>query len=132
MSSLVLSTATRFLMTLLLLFSAFVLLRGHDAPGGGFIGGLVAAAAFALHLFAEDARAARRALRVEPRTLIAAGLLTAAASGVPSVLAGDPFMAGRWGRVGGVELGTPLLFDVGVYLVVLGATLTIVFSLAED
>ncbi|HMN02746.1 MAG TPA: MnhB domain-containing protein, partial [Geobacter anodireducens] len=66
MQSLFLATAVRLLLPLLLLFSLFLLLRGHNEPGGGFVGGLVAAAAFALHALAHGVAAARRVLRVEP------------------------------------------------------------------
>jgi len=134
MISLILRTATRFLITLLLLFSVFLLLRGHNDPGGGFVGGLVAAAAFALYTIAYDVAAARRALWFEPRTLIATGLLAAAGSGLTAFAAGRPFLTALWGTLqlaDPVAVGTPLLFDAGVYLVVVGATLTIIFSLAE-
>jgi multicomponent Na+:H+ antiporter subunit B len=133
--SYILSTATRYMLPLLLLFSIFLLHRGHNEPGGGFVGGLVASAAFALYTIAYSVHDARRALRVNPRTLIAVGLLTATVSGVVGLLAGEAFLTGLWSTfsvpaVG--KLGTPLLFDVGVYLTVLGVTLTIVFVLAED
>ena len=59
-------TAARLLMPLLLLFSVFLLLRGHNEPGGGFVGGLVAAAAFALYAIAFGTRRARQALVVSP------------------------------------------------------------------
>ena len=75
MTSLILSTAARYLLPLLLLFSFFILIRGHNEPGGGFIGGLVAAAAFALNAIAFDVGSTRRTLRIDPRTLIPAGLL---------------------------------------------------------
>ncbi len=65
MTSLILSTATRYMLPLLLLFSIFLLLRGHNEPGGGFVGGLVAAAAFALYAIAFDVATARRTLGVE-------------------------------------------------------------------
>jgi multicomponent Na+:H+ antiporter subunit B len=134
---LILPTAARLLLPLLLLFSAFLLLRGHNAPGGGFAAGLVAAAAFALYAIATDVRAARRALGVAPRALLGVGLLVALASGLLAVLVGSPFLTGLWGSlllpgVGQVDVGTPLLFDVGVYLVVVGMALTIVLSLAEE
>jgi multicomponent Na+:H+ antiporter subunit B len=137
MTSLILSAATRFLLPLLLLFSIFVLLRGHNEPGGGFVGGLIAAAAFALHAIATDVRRARRTLQADPRTLIAAGLLVALGSGIFGPIAGRPFMSGFWVTldvplVEELHIGTPLLFDGGVYLVVLGVTLTIIFSLAEE
>ena len=137
MTSLILSTATRFLLPLLLLFSIFVLLRGHNQPGGGFIGGLIAAAAFALNAIAFGVRRTRRTLRANPRILIATGLLAALGSGVFGLACGRPFMSAYW-RTFNVPLleelavGTPLLFDAGVYLVVLGVTLAIIFSLAEE
>jgi len=77
-ASLILSTATRLLLPLLLMFSIFLLLRGHNEPGGGFVGGLVAAAAFALHAIAYSVAATRRLLIIDPRALIGTGLLIAA------------------------------------------------------
>ena len=135
MKSLILPVATRYLLPLLLLFSVFVLIRGHNEPGGGFIGGLVAAAAFALYAIAFDVARARQALRFHTHTLIAVGLLTALTSGQLPLLAGKPFMTGLWStQVVPVlgKLGTPLLFDIGVYLTVIGVTLMIIFSLAEE
>ena len=137
MISLILRTATRFLMILMLLFSFFLLMRGHNAPGGGFVGGLVAAAAFALYAIAYDPAAARRALRIDPRAFIGLGLLVAALSGGLALVDGRPFMTGLWtslplsGRER-IDVGTPMLFDVGVYLVVLGVTLTILLSMSEE
>lgn len=135
MSTLILSTATRYILPLMLLFSVFLLLRGHNDPGGGFVGGLVAAAAFALYAFAYNVENARTALRVEPRLLIGTGLLLIVISGLISFLNGQPFMTGVW-RTDPVpilgKLGTPVLFDFGVYLGVIGVTLTIIFSLAES
>jgi multicomponent Na+:H+ antiporter subunit B len=135
MESIVLRTATRYLLPLLLLFSVFALLRGHNEPGGGFVGGLVAATAFALYAIAYGVADARTLLQVSPRRLIGIGLLVAAVSGLIGMVTGDPFMTARWDTreipvVG--KLGTPLLFDVGVYLVVIGVTLTIIFALAES
>ena len=137
MMSLILRTATGFLVTLFLLFSIFLLLRGHNEPGGGFVGGLVAASAFALYAIAYDPAAARRMLRIDPHVFIGAGLLTAAGSGLVSLAQGQPFMTGRWGYLpvpglGKLELGTPLFFDIGVYLVVLGVSLIIILTLAEE
>jgi multicomponent Na+:H+ antiporter subunit B len=136
MDSLILRTATRFLVTLLLLFSIFLLLRGHNEPGGGFIGGLVAAGAFVLYGLAYDEAAARRALRVDTRTLLGIGLLIAVASGLAPTFVGQPFLTGLWGYLplpgGAIEVGTPVLFDIGVYLAVVGVTLTIVLAMAEE
>ncbi|GBC77767.1 Na(+)/H(+) antiporter subunit B [bacterium HR08] len=131
-ASVILGVAVRALLPLLLLFSIFLLLRGHHAPGGGFIGGLVAAAAVALYALAYGATAAQQLLRLSPRGLVAAGLATALASALVGPLTGAPFLTGRWMKVGRLELGTPLLFDVGVFLVVIGVTLWIVLTLAEE
>ncbi len=137
MISIILRTATTFLITLLLLFSIFLLLRGHNEPGGGFVGGLVAAGAFALYGLASNVAQARRALRVDTRTLIGVGLLLAFASGAVALLAGKPYLTGLWWDIdlfgfAHVELSTPLLFDIGVYLVVLGVALMMMFTLAEE
>jgi multicomponent Na+:H+ antiporter subunit B len=134
MSSLILSTAARYLLPLMLLFSVFLFLRGHNEPGGGFIGGLVAAAAFALYAFAFDVAHARRTLRIDPHVLVAAGLTLALTSGLLPLVFGKPFLTGLWldaelPVIG--KAGTPLLFDLGVYLVVLGIMVMILFALAE-
>lgn len=134
MSSLILSTAARYLLPLMLLFSVFLLLRGHNEPGGGFIGGLVAAAAFALYAFAFDVAHARRTLRTDPHVLIASGLALALLSGLLPLAVGKPFLKGlwldgEWPALG--KVGTPLLFDLGVYLVVFGIMVMILFALAE-
>jgi multicomponent Na+:H+ antiporter subunit A len=124
-------TAARLLMPLLLLFSVFLLLRGHNQPGGGFVGGLVAASAFALYGLAYGMGQARRALLVRPLTLLGVGLLTALGSGMPAVLRGQPFLTAQW-ALGPVTAGTPMVFDIGVFLVVSGVMLMMIFSLAEE
>jgi len=136
-TSIILQSATRLIFTLLLLFAIFLLLRGHHEPGGGFIAGLVASGAFVLYAIAYDVGRARRALRVEPRALIGAGLAIAGLSGVMSMLLQKPFLTGLWGSwpwFGGetIKAGTPLLFDFGVCLTVIGVTLTIILALAEE
>jgi len=135
MGSIILHLAARYLMPLLLVFSVFLLIRGHNEIGGGFVGGLVAAAAFILYAIANNVQEARRILRVHPRALIASGLLVALSSGLIGWLTGKPFMTGLWLKdplpvIG--KIGTPLMFDVGVYLVVVGVTLLIIFTLAEE
>lgn len=135
MNSLILKMTTRLIMGLLLVFSVFLLLRGHNLPGGGFTGGLVAASAFALQALAVGTREARATLILDPRTIIGLGLAISLASGFPSVLAGQTFMTGIWDKtvlpvVG--KIGTPLVFDVGVYFVVLGVVLLFVLSFANN
>jgi multicomponent Na+:H+ antiporter subunit A len=131
LTSSIFRTAVSLLMPLLLLFAVFLLLRGHNQPGGGFAGGLVAAAAFALYSIAFGVERARRALMVAPLTLLGTGLLIALASGVPAVLRGDPFLTAQW-LAGPVALGTPVVFDIGVFLVVTGVVLMMIFTLAEE
>jgi multisubunit Na+/H+ antiporter MnhB subunit len=131
----ILQTATRLLMPLLLVFALFLLLRGHNAPGGGFVAGLVVAAAFVLHSMAYGVAASRRALLVPPPRLLPIGLSVALISAVPAAVLGRPFMTGVWTTLGagpgGVAVGTPLLFDIGVFLAVIGVVLTIVFTLVD-
>jgi multicomponent Na+:H+ antiporter subunit B len=137
MTSLILRTATRYMFPPLLVFSVYLLLRGHHYPGGGFVGGLFAGSAFTLYALAFDVAAARRILRIDPRDITAAGLAVALISGLPALFAGQPFLTGTWWtlpvRPGvSIDIGSPLIFDIGVYLVVLGVLLTLVFSLAEE
>jgi multisubunit Na+/H+ antiporter MnhB subunit len=135
MTSTILQTATRVLMPLMLLFAMFLLLRGHNQPGGGFVGGLVVASSFVLYSIAFGVDASRRALLVRPATLLGVGPLIALTSGLPAVITGQPFMTALWTEVTlgrtAIALGTPLVFDVGVFLAVIGVVLTIVFTLAE-
>jgi multicomponent Na+:H+ antiporter subunit B len=135
-TSLLLRTATRVLMPLLLLFAVFVLLRGHHEPGGGFVGGLIVAMAFVLHAISFGIAASRRVLVVDPVTLLGIGLLVALASGMAALIQGRAFLTAVWTKVrigpAALDLGTPLFFDAGVFLVVIGVVLTIVFTLAED
>ncbi len=138
MTSLILSTATRLITGLMLVFSVFLLLRGHNEPGGGFIGGLVAVIAFALYGKSRGTAEARRALYVHPNVLSLIGLGCAVAAGVVGMLFGEPFLTGKWLFVGGGDgdkgwpLSTILLFDIGVYLVVVGAVLSVIFAMEEE
>ncbi len=135
MRSLILAATARFLLPILFMFSIFLLVRGHHLPGGGFVGGLVAAAAFVLYGIAHGVEEARALLRVNTISLLGVGLLLALASGLLPLAGGEAFMTGLWFQhpvpVLG-KLGTPVIFDTGVYLVVLGATLTVLFNLVED
>jgi multicomponent Na+:H+ antiporter subunit B len=132
MISRILSTATRALLPILLLFSFFVLIRGHQEPGGGFVGGLIASMAFALYTIANGITHARTIFPMQPNVFIVGGLLLAMGSGVLSLFLGKPAFTSIWG---GYEfpligpLSTPLMFDVGVYLVVLGVSTGIIFTL---
>ena len=103
-----------------LAFSLWLLWRGHNEPGGGFVGGLVAAAGVAVHSLPRGSRSMARLLRLHPATIAAAGLLLATFSGVPALLSYSPFLTQASGspRRAGLTVGTALLFDCGVYLAV--------------
>ena len=138
MNSIIFVAAARITVVLLLIFSLFMLLRGHNAPGGGFIGGLIAATGFVVYAIACGTQDARDALRFRPGSIAGAGLGIALLAGLMAMLWGDALFTGQWLFIGatetskGLPISTVLLFDVGVYLVVLGATLSIVFALEED
>src|SRR3954470_7488356 len=96
MNTLIFRTVAPFLTALMLLFSVFVLLRGHNEPGGGFIGGLIAASALAIYGIAFRVGAGGRAILVHPMAIAGAGLFIATLSGLLSILFGTPFMTGLW------------------------------------
>ena len=135
----VLRTTERILVPLLVLFSGWWLLRGHHLPGGGFIAGLVGVAALAFRNLAArgPTRGRRRAGGSgrrpcpSPQQLLGAGLLIASLSAVAAVFAGRPPMSALWMESLGTKLGTPLLFDLGVYVIVLGFGLLILQSVTE-
>jgi Multisubunit Na+/H+ antiporter, MnhB subunit len=133
MKSTILKTASSYLLPILMLFSIFILLRGHYHPGGGFVGGLIASIAFVLHGFTNGTDATLRLLRIHPGTLIPIGLGLSALSMLAPVLIGLPAMTGLWFEeplpvIGMV--GSALFFDIGVYLVVVGVVLTILFTIS--
>ena len=138
MNSVILRAGTRYLAGLLLVLSVYMLLRGHNAPGGGFIGGLIGATGFVLYAIACGTRDARAALRLSPQTIAVAGLGIALIAGLVPALFGDAMFTGQWLFLGatetdkGLPLSTVLLFDLGVYLVVFGSVLTLVFALEEE
>ena len=110
-------------------FSVFLLFRGHDAPGGGFTGGLVASAGFVLYGLAHGARSVRRAIRANLKVLVGAGLVIGLVSALIAPLMGRSFFAAVWWKPPiGPKIGTPAIFDVGVYLVVIGVVLTIMLA----
>ncbi len=135
MGTIIFRAITPFLAALMVLFSMFVLLRGHDQPGGGFIGGLIAASGLAIYGIAYGVTAVRSAIYFQPNAVAGAGLVIAGISGLLSLLSRDAFLTGLWfeGTILGIELklSTPLLFDIGVYLVVVGSIASIALALEE-
>ena len=118
-------------------FALYLLLRGHNAPGGGFIAGLASSISLVLLLLAFGLERMHIALRVEPVNLAAAGLALAAASAGGPVLFGRRFLEQFNTHVtlpllGEIPLGTPLAFDAGVYLLVVGISTKLIFTLAQS
>lgn len=137
MKSVIFRSSAQVLLPFMVTLSVVVLLRGHNEPGGGFVGGLLAASGFALHALAFGHESARAMLRIDPRVLIGVGLLVAAAGGLPALALGEAYLKGLWTEIEAsgfpepLKVGTPLAFDIGVYLLVLGAAFLMVVSLEE-
>lgn len=138
MNSLILQTATRMLMPLMLLFSVVVLMRGHSNPGGGFVGGLIVAAAFCLYGMANGPDRLKQLLPISLQSMIGCGLLLSFSSALPGLLLGGSFMESQWFSVPipglgeePLHVGTPVFFDIGVYIVVIGVVTLFFQSLAE-
>lgn len=135
--SLFLKTVGRFLFPAVWIFSVFLFLRGHNAPGGGFIAGLLAAVSFALIALSFGRTALISAYRLHSFTLVRWGLLISLVSGLLGVIGGGNFFKGLWTNFyapgfGKWHLGTPLLFDLGVFLVVLGIGVNFILYLMEE
>ena len=136
MNTLILRTVAPILTSLMVIYSIIVLLSGHNQPGGGFIAGLIAASAFALYGIACGVGPVRRALYFHPISISAFGMFLAALSGLPSLIKNVPYLTGLWWFpeiAKGVELplSTPLIFDIGVWLVVVGSLVCIALALEE-
>lgn len=138
MKSHLLLIASRFLSWPFFLLSLWILYRGHNLPGGGFIGGLVGASGFLFYDLSGYGRPQKGLFSLNAFTFLTTGLGTAVLSGLPGLLAGKGFLAGFWlpsftlPMLGAVHLGTPLVFDVGVYLTVIGFILLLAGTLAEE
>lgn len=136
MNSVILQLATPYVRTLLVFFAFVALLRGHNNPGGGFIGGLLAALAIVFYSFAFDWREVQKNLLIKPEGYVTLGLAFVLSSFLPSLFKSQVLMQGVWisipmGVLGELELGSPLLFDTGVFMAVIGVTLMFFFTLTN-
>ncbi len=132
----ILAMIARPLLPLALLVSVYILLRGHNLPGGGFIAGLVTAVALILQYLANGVVWTQQRLRLDYHPVIALGLLIAALTGLGSWFFGYPLLTSAFGYfslpvVGKFELATALVFDIGVYLTVVGVVMLILFNLGK-
>lgn len=136
MNSPILGACARPILWSAIAMSLWLLLRGHNAPGGGFIGGLVAASGLVVVAVASGPVAALRTLRLPPIVVAGAGLAAALASGVPAMADGAPLLTHLWTTVdigvAQLQLGTTLLFDIGVYLVVVGMAAAVILPFVEE
>lgn len=135
--SLMLATGTRTMVPTLVLFSVYVLIVGHDSPGGGFAGGLIAAIALLLVYLAFGTRGMRRLLPVAPEVLIGAGLGAALVAGTLGIFAHGDFLTYTYAAtdlplIGEFKLSSLLLFDVGVYVLVVGLAATAITRLGGE
>lgn len=133
---LILSQVTRFLLPLALMVAVYLFLRGHNAPGGGFIAGLVAAVALILQYMASGIAWSQRQWQLAFHPLIAFGVLIATATGAGSLLLNHPFLTSTFGHVtlpvvGEFELASAMLFDLGVFLTVVGVIMLILANLGK-
>ncbi len=127
MNSITFRTSAHIVTGLMVVFSLYLLLRGHNSPGGGFTAGLIATIAFALLMLAESPEYVRNRLHYPPGQFAGLGIIIALASGIAPLFLGRPFLSGLW--VGAI--GTPILFDIGVYFAVFGAVLFILLNVEE-
>lgn len=127
---------SRPLLPLALMVSAYILLRGHNLPGGGFIAGLVTSVALILQYIANGIEWTQQRMPVRYQPMIALGVLIAALTGAGSIAYGYPFLTSSFGHfalpvIGEFELASAMVFDLGVYLTVVGATMLILVSLGH-
>ncbi len=136
-NDLILRTTTALIAFILLGFSVYLFFAGHNSPGGGFIGGLMTASAIVLMYMTYGFDVIRKVLPFNYNILIGLGLMTALLTAIGSFAFNQPFLSHTFDHFhipifGDVELATAMLFDLGVYLTVIGVTLTIILSIAED
>ena len=138
MTSLLFRTAAKLILPLSLVFAAFMSFKGHNAPGGGFIGGLIAAVSLMVFAMACGRDALIRLIPVHPRVLIDAGLLIATLTAALPLLWGNPFLTSTvidalpigWGQ--SIHFVTAFFFDIGVMLVVIGTSTGMIQRLGEE
>lgn len=136
-SNVILQTAAKVLVFIIMIYSIYILFAGHNNPGGGFIGGLITASALMLLYLAFDVETVRDIIPLDFKIVGAIGVMLALLTGLASVLLGDNFLFQYYEYVnlpllGKTGLGTAFVFDLGVYMAVIGTTMTIIRSISED
>ncbi|MEM1377381.1 MAG: hydrogen gas-evolving membrane-bound hydrogenase subunit E [Pseudomonadota bacterium] len=136
MPSLIFVTTARFFFVLMMVVSVYILFRGHNEPGGGFIGGLIASAGFAVLALALGVDLARRRLWLHPVVVMGVGLVLAILSGLPGAWLNGSFLTHQWAELPlgftKLKVGTTMIFDLGVYLTVLGGVLVFLVRVQQQ
>ncbi|MCM3213108.1 Na(+)/H(+) antiporter subunit B [Niallia taxi] len=133
----ILQTTTKIVLFIILIFSVFIFFTGHYTPGGGFIGGLLTSGAIVLLLLAFDLKTVKKILPFNYMYMIAAGLLFSIGTGAGAMLFNVPFLTHAYTHIdipilGELSLHTATIFDLGVFLVVVGVTMTIIQTIGGD
>ncbi|TDL87582.1 Na(+)/H(+) antiporter subunit B [Vibrio vulnificus] len=136
-NDLILQTVTKVAAFVILLFAVAIFLGGHYSPGGGFVGGLMTSAAIVLLLLAFDIKTVTRILPIDYKLMIGSGLFISSLTVAGGLVFGVPLMTHVYQYVdlpllGHISLHTAVLFDLGVYLVVVGVTMTIIQTIGES
>jgi multicomponent Na+:H+ antiporter subunit B len=136
-NDLILQTATKVVLFIILLFAVYIFFAGHYTPGGGFVGGLLTSGALVLLLLAFDLKTVQKFLPFNYIYMIGIGLLFSIGTGAGSLLFNVPFLTHAFTHVdlpilGDLSLHTATLFDLGVFLVVVGVTMTIIQTIGGD
>lgn len=134
MNSAILQIASKYIVAILITFGIIALFRGHNSPGGGFIGGLLVGLAIVYKGFAFTPEQVYLSLKIKPQVYIAIGLFLILLSVVPSIVVEAEIMTALWMKVtllqeAELKLGTPILFDLGVFFIVIGVVLSFMFSI---
>lgn len=136
-NDLILRTVTKLIVFIILTLAIYLFFSGHNAPGGGFIGGLVLASAIVLLLLTYDIETIKYSIPFDFKIVSAIGALIVLLTGLGSIIFGEPFLTQTFATVilpflGEVELSTVTFFELGVALVVVGVVVTIILSISED
>ncbi|PLR92649.1 Na(+)/H(+) antiporter subunit B [Bacillus sp. T33-2] len=136
-NDLILQTVSKIILFVIILFSIHLFFAGHYHPGGGFVGGLMTSGAIVLLLLAFDIKTVGKILPVDYKKLIGIGLLFSVGTGLGALVVDLPFLTHVFGYVnlpilGKTSLHTAVLFDTGVFLLVIGVTMTIIQTIGES
>ena len=131
MKNVLLEQTVTFVKYLLLVLAVYLLWRGHNEPGGGFIAGIMASIGHVFYAIVYGSKVTRRKMIASPYTFIGMGLLTSVCSAFIPMFQNKAPLTGLWVEIGGVAMGTPLLFDIGVFMVVFGMITAIILTIIE-